>query len=152
MRLSAGRQWAKNSGESAGFLTLWPTKKRTDSPPKACRYRAATAPLSESDKAGSVRAIRPSCTIHSSSDGSASNGTHGSHLPPALGLVDLDARVADLEARVAALEAALRETPRETRRETETRETAESHETGETQSQSHDDQPWPDHATRAGEA
>jgi hypothetical protein len=53
--------------------------------------------------------------------------THGSHLPPALGLVDLDARVADLEARVAALEAALRETPRETRRETETRETAESH-------------------------
>jgi hypothetical protein len=29
--------------ESAGFLTLWPTKKRTDSPPKACRYRAATA-------------------------------------------------------------------------------------------------------------
>jgi hypothetical protein len=46
MRLSAGRQSAKNSAESAGFLTLWPTKKRTDSPPKACRYRAATAPLS----------------------------------------------------------------------------------------------------------
>src|SRR6202030_1654985 len=92
-------------------------------PPKACRYRAAAAPLSEADEAGSVRAIRPSCTIHSSSDGSASNGTHGSHLPPALGLVDLDARVAHLEARVAALEAALRET----RRETETRETAESH-------------------------
>ena len=44
--LNAGRQWAKNSAESAGFLTLWPTKKRTDSPPKACRYRAATAPLS----------------------------------------------------------------------------------------------------------
>jgi hypothetical protein len=36
MRLSAGRQSAKNSAESAGFLTLWPTKKRTDSPPKAC--------------------------------------------------------------------------------------------------------------------
>jgi hypothetical protein len=46
MRLSAGRQSAKNSAESAGFLTLWPTKKRTDSPPKACRYRAATTPLS----------------------------------------------------------------------------------------------------------
>jgi hypothetical protein len=54
MRLSAGRQWAKNSGESAGFLTLWPTKKRTDSPPKACRYRAATAPLS-------LRRLEPGC-------------------------------------------------------------------------------------------
>jgi len=46
MRLSAGRQWAKDSAESAGFLTLWPTKGRADSPPKACRYLAATAPLS----------------------------------------------------------------------------------------------------------
>jgi hypothetical protein len=45
-RSVASRQSAKNSAESAGFLTLWPTKKRTDSPPKACRYRAATAPLS----------------------------------------------------------------------------------------------------------
>jgi hypothetical protein len=45
-RLNAGRQWAKNSAESAGFLTLWPTKKPTDSFSKACRYRAATAPLS----------------------------------------------------------------------------------------------------------
>ena len=46
MRLCAGRQWAKNPAESVGFLTLWPTKKRTDSPPKARRYCAATAPLS----------------------------------------------------------------------------------------------------------
>ena len=54
MRLNAGRQSAKSSAESAGFLTLWPTKKRTDSPPKACRYRAATAPLS-------LRRLEPGC-------------------------------------------------------------------------------------------
>ena len=43
---SAGRPWAENSAEFAGFLTLWPIKKRTDSPRKACRYRGVTAPLS----------------------------------------------------------------------------------------------------------
>ena len=54
MRLSAGRQWAKKLRRIRRVSHALADQKRTDSPPKACRYRAATAPLS-------LRRLEPGC-------------------------------------------------------------------------------------------